>query len=380
MEINFENLKINSKTIEGLNAIGIETPTEIQKSIIPLAIEGINLIGQSETGTGKTLAYLLPIFEKINTDKKETQAIILAPTHELAIQINNTINDLKKVSELKVTSTPLIGSANIKRQIDKLKEKPHIIVGSSGRILELIHKKKVSNNTVKTIVIDEVDKLLDKNNINIVKDIIKTTQKQTQVMMFSATLNSKSLDIAKTLADDVRLIRVKDNEINENIIHNYVKVDSRKKVESLRKLLNALKYERVLIFNNDSYTTNTTTQYLTSNGIKVGSIAGNGKMEDRKKALEDFRKGKIKVLIASDIAARGLDIKGITYIVNFDIPKDYHDYLHRSGRVGRAGNKGEVFSLVSDKEEILIKEYENKFKITVCEKNIYKGNIVEAVY
>lgn len=373
--MNFKNLKINENLIKGLNIIGIEEPTEIQKEVIPVALDGENLIGQSETGTGKTLAYLLPTLEKIDISKKEIQCIILAPTHELAIQINNTINDLKQAASLDITSTALIGSANIKRQIESLKAKSHIIVGSAGRILELIGKKKVSAHTIKTIIIDEVDKLLDKNNLSVVKNIIKATQKQTQVMMFSATLNNKTLDIAKTLKENIKVISVKNNKVNENINHNYIKTDSRRKIETLRKLINATKAERILVFNNDIYTTNTTIENLTASNIKVAAIGGNNKMEERKKALEDFRKGKIQVLITSDVAARGLDIKGVTHVINLDIPKDSNDYLHRSGRVGRAGEIGEVFSIVSDREEKIIKIHEKNFKINITEKQLYKGNI-----
>ena len=373
--MNFENLKISEKIISGLNNMGIVDPTEIQKEIIPIALNGENLIGQSETGTGKTLAYLLPTIEKIDTSKKEMQCIILAPTHELVVQINNTIAELKKEANLEITSTTLIGSGNIKRQIDNLKAKPHIIVGSCGRVLELIRKKKVSAHTIKTIIIDEVDKLLDKNNLPVIKDIIKATQKQTQIMMISATLNNKTLDIAKTLKENINVISVKNNKVNENINHNYIKTDSRKKIEALRKLINATKAERILVFNNDNYVTNTAVENLKANNIKVDSIGGNNKMEDRKKALENFRKGNIKVLIASDVAARGLDIKGVTYVINLDIPEDSNDYLHRVGRVGRAGENGEVFSIVDDKEEKIIKQDEKNFKINIAEKNLYKGNI-----
>ncbi|MBS5937612.1 DEAD/DEAH box helicase [Clostridium sp.] len=375
--MNFENLNINEKTINGLKTMGINEPTEIQKVVIPAALNEENIIGQSETGTGKTLAYLLPTIEKIDVSKKEMQCIILAPTHELAIQINNTINELKKASALDITSTSLIGSANIKRQIDSLKAKPHIIVGSAGRILELIRKKKVTAHTIKTIIIDEVDKLLDKNNLPAVKDIIKCTQKQTQVMMFSATLTGKTLDIAKTLKEDVKVISVKNNRVNENISHNYIKTDARKKIETLRKLINATKAEKILVFNNDSYTTNTAIENLSASKIKIATIAGNNKMEERKKALEDFRKGKIQVLIASDVAARGLDIKGVTHVINLDIPEDPKDYLHRSGRVGRAGETGDVFSIVSDREESIIKMHEKNFKISIVEKHLYKGDIEE---
>ncbi len=373
----FEDLKIKEEIIKGLSSMGITEPTDIQKEIIPLAINGENLIGQSETGTGKTLAYLLPTIEKIDTTKKEMQCIILAPTHELAIQINNTINEVKKAASLDITSTSLIGSANIKRQIDALKAKPHIIVGSAGRILELIGKKKVSAHTIKTIIIDEVDKLLDKNNLPVIKNIIKSTQKQTQVMMFSATLNNKTLDIAKTLKEDIKVISVKNNKVNENIRHNYIKTDSRKKIDALRKLIHASKAEKILVFNNDVYTTNTAIENLTTSKIKVAAIGGNNKMEERRKALEDFRKGNINVLIASDVAARGLDIKGITHVINLDIPEDPNDYLHRSGRVGRAGETGDVFSLVDEREEKIIKSHEKNFKINIEEKHLYKGNIEE---
>lgn len=375
--MNFENLKINENIINGLETMGIKEPTEIQKEVIPVALNGENLIGQSETGTGKTLAYLLPAIEKIDISKKEMQCIILAPTHELAIQINNTINELKKAANLDITSTSLIGSANIKRQIDSLKAKPHIIVGSAGRILELIGKKKVSAHTIKTIIIDEVDKLLDKNNLPVIKNIIKATQKQTQIMMFSATLNSKTLDIGKTLKDDIKVISVKNNKVNENISHNYIKTDSRRKIDTLRKLIHATKAERILVFNNDIYTTNTAIENLTASKIKVAAIGGNNKMEERKKALEDFRKGNIQVLIASDVAARGLDIKGVTHVINLDIPEDSNDYLHRAGRVGRAGETGEVFSLVDEKEENMIRAHMKNFKINITEKYLYKGNIEE---
>ncbi|MBE6054707.1 MAG: DEAD/DEAH box helicase [Clostridium sartagoforme] len=377
MQMNFEDLKINNQIISGLNNIGINEATEIQKEIIPIALNGENLIGQSETGTGKTLAYLLPTIEKIDISIKEMQCIILAPTHELAIQINTTINELKKGADLGITSTTLIGSANIKRQIDSLKAKPHIIVGSAGRILELIGKKKVSAHTIKTIIIDEVDKLLDKNNLPVVKNIIKATQKRTQIMMFSATLTDKTLDIAKTLAENINIISVKNNKVNENIKHNYIKTDSRKKIETLRKLINAIDSEKVLVFNNDSYTTNTAIENLRLSKIKVDAIGGNNRMEDRKRALENFRKGNIQVLIASDIAARGLDIKGVTHVINMDIPEDSKDYLHRAGRVGRAGEKGEVFSLVDDREEKIIKMHENNLKIKFIGKHLYKGNIEE---
>lgn len=376
MEVNFESLKITQEMINGLESLGIKNPTEIQEKVIPLALEGKNLIGQSETGTGKTLSYLLPIIEKIDVNKKEMQCIIIAPTHELVMQIHNTISDLRNSSGIEVLSTPLIGSANITRQIEKLKSKPHIIVGSSGRILELIKKRKISAHTIKTMVIDEVDKLLDKDNIPSIKEIIKATPKDAQIMMFSATITDNTLDVSKTLAPDVLVVSVKNtNAVNENIIHGYILTEHRKKIDTLRKLISAVKPKRALVFINSSYDVEKTLEKLSFHNIKVDSVHGSNEKEDRQRALENFRKGSIQVLVASDIAARGLDIKGITHVINLDLPKDSKDYLHRSGRVARAGEIGEVFSLVDPKEESLIKKYEDSFKILIKEKYMYGGRV-----
>lgn len=376
MEMNFESLKITQEMISGLESLGIKNPTEIQEKVIPLALEGKNLIGQSETGTGKTLSYLLPIIEKIDVNKKEMQCIIIAPTHELVMQIHNTISDLRNSSGIEVLSTPLIGSANITRQIEKLKSKPHIIVGSSGRILELIKKRKISAHTIKTMVIDEVDKLLDKDNIPSIKEIIKATPKDAQIMMFSATITDNTLDVSKTLAPDVLVVSVKNtNAVNENIIHGYILTEHRKKIDTLRKLISAVKPKRALVFINSSYDVEKTLEKLSFHNIKVDSVHGSNEKEDRQRALENFRKGSIQVLVASDIAARGLDIKGITHVINLDLPKDSKDYLHRSGRVARAGEIGEVFSLVDPKEESLIKKYEDSFKILIKEKYMYGGRV-----
>ncbi|MBU3192762.1 DEAD/DEAH box helicase [Clostridium algidicarnis] len=376
MEVNFESLKITEKMISGLEGLGIKKPTEIQEKVIPLALEGKNLIGQSETGTGKTLSYLLPIIEKIDVNKKEMQCIIIAPTHELVMQIHNTISDLRNSSGIEVSSTPLIGSANVTRQIEKLKSKPHIIVGSSGRILELIKKRKISAHTIKTMVIDEVDKLLDKDNIPSIKEIIKATPKETQIMMFSATITDNTLDVSKTLASDVVVLSVKNtNAVNENIIHGYILTEHRKKIDTLRKLISAVKPKRALVFINSSYDVEKTLEKLRFHNIKVDSVHGSNDKEDRQRALESFRKGSIQVLVASDIAARGLDIKGITHVINLDLPKDSKDYLHRAGRVARAGEIGEVFSLVDPKEEGFIKKYEDSFKIIIPEKYMYGGRV-----
>lgn len=375
----FDTLNLNPMLVEGLKKLNINEPTEIQKRAIPLAMENRDIIGQSETGTGKTLAYLLPIFEKVNVEKKEMQTIILAPTHELSMQINNEIKNIASNSNMYVRSIAIIGEANIKRQIEKLKEKPHIIVGSPGRILELIKKKKITAHTVKTIVIDEGDKLLDKNNIKVVKDIIKTTLKERQLMLFSATITESSLNIAKDLMKEAEVIKVKEqNTVNENIKHLYITGEHRERIEVLRKLIASISPKRAIVFINRNEEIELTTLKLQYHKIKAYGIYGAAEKEQRKKALEDFRLGKVQILVSSDLSARGLDIKDVTHIFNLDLPENPKEYLHRVGRTGRASEEGTAISIITEKEKALIRKYEKEFNINIEEKKIYKGTLTSS--
>jgi ATP-dependent RNA helicase DeaD len=305
------------------------------------------------------------------------QAIILAPTHELTMQIDKQIKSLAINSEMNITSTPIIGEVNITRQIEKLREKPHIIVGSPGRILELIKRKKISAHTIKTIVIDEGDRLLDENNIFTVKNIIKTTMRDRQLMVFSATISEKALNISKDLMKEPEIIKVKENmSINPSITHIYITTEQRDKMEILRKLIAGLQPKKGIIFINKSEEIEITTAKLQYHHINVLGIYGNAQKEERKKALEEFRSGKIQLLVASDLAARGLDIKGVTHIFNLDLPQDSKEYLHRVGRTGRAGKSGTAISIVTEKEKAQIKKYEKIFNIEINEKKIYKGKLI----
>lgn len=372
----FENLGLREDIINSLKNLNLEKPTEIQEKAIPIILNGKNLIAQSETGTGKTLAYVLPILEKIDDSKKEMQAIILAPTYELAVQINNALNDLKRGMDRKITSLSLVGSGNISRQIEKLKEKPHILVGSSGRILELIKKRKISAHTINFIVMDEGDKLLDFNYIEEVNAVIKSCRRDIQKLLFSATLTEKTLEVGKKILKDCEVLSVKGkNKVNENITHGYFLVEERDKVDYLRKIVHATKAERTIAFINNNYDINIMLEKLRYHKIKVESLHGSNKNRERQEALQKFRKGEAQVLIASDVASRGLDIKGVTHIVNLDIPRDYKDYLHRVGRVGRAGSIGVAYSLANYKEERTVLSYEKKLKISIPRLYIYEGQI-----
>lgn len=377
MTTTFKELGLNDSLIEGLRKQGIEQPTEIQSNAIPKALENKDIIGQSQTGSGKTLAYLLPIFQKLDSSKKEMQAIVLAPTHELVMQIEKQIKTLADNSDMPVKSIAVIGEVNITRQIEKLREKPHIIVGSPGRILELIKRKKISAHTIKTIVIDEGDRLLDDNNSANVKAVIKTTMRDRQLMVFSATINNKALDASKALMKDAELIKAETQQLNPNVEHIYIAAEQRDKIEVLRKLIAALKPARAIVFINKSDEIDITTSKLQFHKLNASGIYGAAQKEERKKALEDFRNGKVQLLVASDLAARGLDIQEVTTIFNLDLPEENKEYLHRAGRTGRMGKEGTVVSIVTEKEITAIKKYQSAFGLEIKQKEIYMSTLIE---
>jgi ATP-dependent RNA helicase DeaD len=376
MENTFDKLGLSEDLVKGLKMMGITEPTEIQQKAIPWALANKDVIGQSQTGSGKTLAYLLPLFAKIASEKREMQALILVPTHELAMQIDNTVRQLSEKSGIPVTSASIIGDVNVKRQVEKLREKPHIIVGSAGRIIELIKMKKINAHTVKTIILDEGDKLLNDKNITIVKAIIKTTMKDRQLMVFSATVTEKAVSIAKELMNAPEVIKVKEeNMVNPDIEHLYVQCEQRDKIEMLRKLVAATEPSKAIIFINKSDDIQITTSKLQFHNINAYSIFGTAAKEDRKNAMEGFRSGKYRLLVASDLAARGLDIAGVSLIFNLDIPEDHREYLHRAGRTGRQGMPGTCISIVTEKEIPTINKLQREFNIEISPAKIYKGVI-----
>lgn len=375
----FKELGINEKITEGLKKEGIEYATEIQVEAIPQAILNKDIVGEAETGSGKTLAYLAPIFQNIDTNSKAVQAFILTPTHELAIQVNDVIKTLAEDSEVPVKSAAIIGNINIKKQIENLKNnKPHIVVGSTGRILQLIKLKKMKAHMIKTIVVDEADKLLDKNNVEDVKAIIKTTLKDRQLMFFSATIDERTLDVAKTLMKEYEVIRTQTKtSMNENIEHMCFKCEQRDKILILRKVFHILNPKKAIVFVNKPDEIEILTEKLNYHGIKSEAIYGTADKEVRKRALENFKAGKINLLVASDIAARGLDIQDVECIFSYDIPEDTDNYLHRAGRTARAGKAGKSICIFTEREQGLIKQYEKTFNIKINLKDMYKGKIIE---
>ncbi|HNU80103.1 MAG TPA: DEAD/DEAH box helicase [Bacillota bacterium] len=374
----FNQLGLDERLVEGLKKQGITEPTAIQADTVKLALENKDIVGQSPTGSGKTLAFLLPIFQRVDAGKRETQAIVLEPTHELVMQIEKQARLLAANSGIAVTSAAVIGEVNITRQIEKLKEKPNIIIGSAGRVLELIKRRKINAQTVRTIVIDEGDRMLDEHNLGTVREVIKTTLRDRQLMVFSATIGEKTLSTAREFMKDPQIVRIEDRgKISPDIRHIYLEAEKRDKIEVLRKLAASIKPERAIIFINKSEELQLTAAKLKYHHLSACDISGSASKEERKKALEGFRKGDIKLLVASDIAARGLDIKGVTHIFNLDLPEDPKGYLHRAGRTGRMGESGTVVSIVTEREVPFLRKCERDLGIEIFQKEVYRGVIID---
>ncbi|AQR95808.1 DEAD/DEAH box helicase [Clostridium saccharoperbutylacetonicum] len=382
MNNSFSDLNLNSNIVEGLKKQGITVPTAIQSSSIIPAIENKDIIGEAFTGSGKTLAYLIPLFHKIDTTKREMQGIILAPTHELAIQIEDQIKLLAQNSDVPVTSLSIIGDVNINNQIKKLKDiKPHIIVGSTGRILDLIQKKKITAHTIKTIVIDEADNLLDPKRALVTKNIIKTTMRDRQLMIFSASIKAETLETAKTLMKEPLIIKGEDKpQINPNIEHMFIVCERRDKFETLRKLLVAVKPEKAIIFVNDNDDIELTTVKLNYHSKDCFAMTGKISKEDRKLAIESFKNGKIKILVSSDVTARGLDVEGITHVFHLDLPLKLNEYLHRAGRTARGDAHGTSICVTTIKQLSIIKKYEREFNVEFKQKKVFGGILEDYNY
>ncbi|TCP28981.1 superfamily II DNA/RNA helicase [Scopulibacillus darangshiensis] len=354
---------------------GFEKPTAIQMKAAPLVLEGVDIIAESPTGTGKTLAYLLPLLEQIDPEAKGTRAIILAPSRELVMQIYEQVQKWTENSGIGKAS--FIGGANVKRQIEKLKKRPQIVVGTPGRVLELIRLKKLKMHEVKSIVMDEGDQLLVPEHMNTIKDIIKATLRDRQLLVFSATLPEKTEQQARELSENAELIRIGRGKANEsNTRHNYVVCDAREKVDILGKIMR-LEPEKVLVFVRDIGNLSVLSEKLKYKGFSLDVLHSEAKKTDRAAALKNFREGKCSLLITTDVAARGLDIQGLTHVIQFDPPENADQYIHRSGRTGRSGASGTVISIVAPREERVLKQFSRELNIPVHQKVLYKGKMMD---
>ena len=375
MQTSFESLQLRSELIKGLKAQNILEPTAVQALTYPAFLEGKDLIVESHTGSGKTLAFLLPLFTKINLDVKANQALILAPTHELAHQIHEQIKLLAKNSEMPVTSTILMGEMNIEKQIDKLKNKPQILVGSPGRILDLISRKKINVGTLETVILDEADNLLESSQGATVKKLLHQISRHVQVALFSASMSEKVCTLAAPFLNEPTLLQTATKtELNPLISHLYLKTEVRDKFETLKKLLQTTNTQKALVFVSQ-HTDTSVLEKLCYHGFTVATISGKQSKEERKNALAQFKSGKVKVLLSSDLSARGLDVASIDHIFHYDLALTAQDYLHRAGRTARNGQKGTSISLITPKDLGMIRVLERTFQIKLEEIILVKGRI-----
>jgi superfamily II DNA/RNA helicase len=377
--MDFTDLGLNPKIAQGLSHQAIHTPTPIQQLAIPAILTKRDVILQSETGSGKTLAYMTAVFEQSNVDLHATQAIILVPTQELAMQVFRQAKSLAADSAIPLSAVLLFGDVNIKNQIAQLKLKPHIVIGTTGRILQLIRLKKLSAHNVSKIVIDEADKLLGKTMLDDVKAIVKSAMRDTQIIMASPGIPERTAAAALEVVKSPLLIKTDDSpRIPAQILHRYILCRHRDKTEILRKLLHSVKPRRAIVFLNDANQAQIEAAKLIYHKMPAAALTGEKSKEERKEIMGNFIQGRCSLLTATDLAARGLDIEGVDLIVSVDIPEDATDYLHRCGRTGRAAAEGMSVLIVAEQELPFIKKLQSAFAIEVKEISMREGKIKEA--
>jgi len=354
-------LGLSTEILKALKDKGYESATPIQKALIPVMLQGHDLMAGAQTGTGKTAGFALPILHELSKDLGEgshqLKAIIIVPTRELARQVHESIEGYGKYLPLK--SVLLYGGANMTAQANRLKSGVDIIVSTSGRLLEHIGKKNISLDSVRYLVLDEADTILDMGFVHEVMQIINKLPKKRQNILISATLSGSVKRLAEKMLHKPKLIEVDSMGTSAQkvklVLHPVIK---ERKIELLSFLIGSKNYQQVLVFVRKKQEADEVAKELNLSGLKTSVIHGDKSSGVRARALEAFKEGKVRVLVATDIAARGLDIPHLNVVINFDIPHVTGDFVHRVGRTGRAGREGLAITLVSPKEEVALKEVE----------------------
>lgn len=345
----FKELSISSPIMKSLEKMGFEEATPIQAETIPLAMQGKDVIGQAQTGTGKTAAFGIPMIEKIDKTAKTIQGLVVAPTRELAIQVAEEINRLGKFKGIR--TLPVYGGQHMDRQIRALKDGPHIVVATPGRLLDHMRRKTIRINNVQTAVLDEADEMLNMGFIDDIRDILKGIPEDRQTLLFSATMPKEIREIANTLMKSPTEVKVKAKEMTvENIDQYFVEVPERLKFDTLTNHIDIHAPTLAIIFSRTKKRVDEIAEGLQARGFRSEGIHGDLTQGKRMSVLNKFKNGRIEILVATDVAARGLDISGVSHVYNFDIPQDPESYVHRIGRTGRAGRTGEAVSFITPRE------------------------------
>jgi ATP-dependent RNA helicase RhlE len=342
--VTFADFALDEKIKRNIAEHGYTTPTQIQEKTIPHIIEGRDVIGIANTGTGKTAAFLIPLINKALLDRNE-RILIVTPTRELAMQIVDEFNAFNRGTALEAVL--LIGGANMQRQEKKLYHNPHFVIGTPGRIKDLIDRRRLNLYQFRNIVLDEVDRMVDIGFIADIKYFISLLPVKRQSLFFSATVSDKVREILKSFVNDPISVSVKKQDTSENVDQDIIKVKNKEdKQEVLHDLLIKEGFDKVLIFGRTKWGIEKLTKVLINKGFKATSIHGNKTQGQRARALEQFKQNDVNILLATDVASRGLDIENVTHVINYDAPETYDDYVHRIGRTGRAGKKGIALTFV----------------------------------
>jgi ATP-dependent RNA helicase DeaD len=357
----FKDLGISEQLRKSINEMGFEEATPIQSQTIPLALQGEDVIGQAQTGTGKTAAFGIPLTEKIDTTQDRIQGIVIAPTRELAIQVSEELYKIGRTKRTRVLA--IYGGQDIGRQIRSLKKQPHIIVGTPGRLLDHINRKTMRLNDVNTVVLDEADEMLNMGFIEDIEKILENVPEDHQTLLFSATMPGPIQRIAERFMSEPKVVKVKAKEVTvPNIQQYYLETQEKKKFDVLTRLLDIQSPELAIVFGRTKRRVDELSEALTVRGYAAQGIHGDLTQAKRMSVLRQFKEGSIDVLVATDVAARGLDISGVTHVYNFDVPQDPESYVHRIGRTGRAGKTGVAMTFVTPREMGQLKNIENTTK------------------
>ncbi len=361
----FQSLGLPETLIKQLTRLEVHTPSDIQiQSYSPLN-RGRDAWLSAPTGSGKTLAYLLPLITQIDVNTTDLQIVVLAPTQELAAQIYNCIQHLDTNGNLNIRRQLLIGNASAQRQKEKLKKKPHIVVGSCGRMLELGKQRKLKLHKCRCVSIDEADNMLAEDHIEDVEAFLKMMPRDRQLIFTSATEKGDAFRTAQSIGKNVKWITGQTIKSESSIKHFYIETSFHRKIDTLGKLLETNLLEKAIIFTHRNETAELISETLEKHELRKTVLHGRMSKYERQMALKNFRKGIVNILLSSDVSARGLDIKGLTHIINFDLPTLSDDYLHRVGRTGRMGAAGIAISIITAEEEKVIRRYERDLNITM---------------
>ena len=339
----FSDFLIDEQIKNNIIIRGYKTPTKVQDEVIPLVLEGKDVVASANTGTGKTASFLIPLVSNVLT-KKTNRVLIIAPTRELAEQIHTELNIFKEKTNL--SSALCIGGANIEFQIRKLRKHPAFVIGTPGRLIDLEKRKLLNFGNFDSIVLDEVDTMLDMGFIQDVKHIVALLPKKRHSLFFSATIPKKVRDLMDSFSTNPITISVQTRESAENVNQDVIKVNKNEKIDVLHDLLIKPNFKKVIIFSKTKRDTDKLSKILHERGFKTSVIHGDKTQSARRKALDLFKNDKVKILLATDVVARGIDIDDVTHVINYDLPQTYEDYIHRIGRTGRANKIGNAITFV----------------------------------